>query len=212
MSGSEPTKITRGEILPPEAREVGMPPGTPLGLGILGAAKFAAIRRVLEQAQRAARAKANFIDAEGEVANAITRREAAREQLNHLDTIRSFEANRIRLAHESLVEQGEIAKLERRLQKMALEDEIAGKEAVRRRAAGRDQASDAGVPADAFADFIADMKRMPEVVKAATAVKEQIIREAGGEDKLSEVGQQSVEMVDALMNAFLQKQAEGKIL
>lgn len=213
MSRDDHTRIVTGQILPPETREVVMPAGTPLGLGILGSARFSAIRRVLEHAQRATLAKANLLDAQGAVAGAYVRREIAREQLANLDTIRNHEADRIRIAYEAQLENEQLEKLRRRLERLALEDQIAEREAIRNRAAARDQnvQANAGVVRNEFADFIDELKRMPEVLKVAQSVKEQMIREAGGQDKLGESGLQGLEIVDVLVNSFMQKRAEGKI-
>lgn len=205
------SKIVRGQVLPPEARDATMPAGTPLGLGFLGAARFAAIRRVLDQAQRAAQSKAGLLDAQGEIANAYVRREVAREQLAHLDTIRDHEADRIRIARESQRANEKLEKLRRRLEEMELEDRIAEREAARKRATGRNQDATGGVAKDVFADFMDELKRMPDVMKAASDVKEQIIREAGGADKMDEAAKQRVEMIDALLATFMNKYAEDKM-
>ncbi|MEI9932662.1 MAG: hypothetical protein WDM89_19540 [Rhizomicrobium sp.] len=53
---------------------------------------------------------------------------------------------------------------------------------------------------------------MPDIAKAAQSVKEQIIADAGGEEKLDEGGRQMVEIINPLMAAFVQKHIEGTIL
>lgn len=201
------TKPT-AHILPSDSDELRMPIGTPLGLGFLGKARFAAIRRVIDEATRAAQAKANYHIAEGAVAESLVNREVSRERLRNLDTIRQE-------ARDQITEGAALASLERKLARMELEDQIAEKEAARARVKARQQNAEeksAGVARDAIADFIEDLKRMPEVAKAAADVKAQIVKAAGGEDKLDEGGKQMVETIDALMAAFVQKQAEGTIL
>ena len=206
-----PPDITKPtpEILPSESSELRMPSGTPLGLGILGAARFSAIRRVIDHATRAAQAKAAYHAAEGAVAESLVNREVARERLRNLDTIRKEAADQI-------VEGAYAARLERKLKQMELEDRIAEKEAARARVKARGQGEEPqqtkGVARDAFADFMEDLKRMPEVAKAAMTVKAQIVKDAGGEEKLDEGGKQMVEMIDSLTAAFVNKQAEEKLL
>lgn len=197
------------EVLPAESNELRMPSGTPLGLGFLGAMRFDAIRRVLDHATRAAQAKANYHSAEGAVANSLVNREVARERLRNLDVIRKEAADEI-------VEGALLAKLERQLRRMELEDRIAEKEAARVRVKAREREpsrqESAGVARDAFADFLEDLKRVPEVAKAAAAVKEQIIRDAGGEEKLGDGARHMLETIDSIMAAFVHKQAEGTLL
>ncbi len=205
--------VPRQTVLPPDGRELRMPRGTPLGIGFLGAARFAAIRRVLEHAERATRATAALIDARSEVNNALVRHAVSLEQLNNLDTIRDDISTRI-------VEGAEINKLRLRLERMELEDQIAAKELARVKARGTTDPLPA-VPKpverqapkpDEYANFIRDLQRMPEIAKAAANVKEQIIRDAGGEQSLSGASLQMVEMIDVLTSAFMQKKAEDKIL
>jgi len=196
------------EILPAEGNELRMPSGTPLGLGILGAARFSAIRRVLDHATRAAQAKANYHAAEGAVAESLVYREVARERLRNLDAIRQETADQI-------TEGALLAKLERKLQRMEIEDRIAEREASRARVKAREQGQPpgtAGVARDHFADFMEDLKRMPEIAKAATEVKAKIVTDAGGEEKLDEGGKQMIEIIDSMLTAFVSKQAEEKFL
>jgi hypothetical protein len=141
-------------------------------------------------------------------------REVAREQLNNIDIIRQETADQI-------VEGARLATLKRTLERMELEDKIAEREAMRQRALKSqqrsEQASDtapptAGVARDQFAEFIEDLRRIPEVAKAAADVKAQIIKDAGGEEQLGEQGRQAVDTIDALLAAFVQKQAGEKLL
>lgn len=201
MSGKDDdSTIIRGEVLPPETRELRMPRGTPLGLGFLGAARFAGIKRVLDSYERARHAEAAAIEAEGAVAGAIVRRTVAITQLNNLDAIVKDEEARI-------TEAAKIAQLRRELERMELEDQIAEKKARRVKRAGADAAASGGVASDDFASFMDDLKRMPAMVKAVQDAKAQIIKDAGGEDKLSEAQKQVCEMFDAMLHAFMSKKA-----
>jgi hypothetical protein len=199
---SDKSKVMRGEVIPPETRPLTMPHGTPLGLGILGAARFSAIRRVLDSYERARRAQVAAIDAEGEVAHALVRRTVAHTQLRNIDAIIEDEENRI-------AEAAQIAKLRRELERMEVEDAIAEKKARRRKLAGGGENADAtsGVANDDFAAFMDDLKRMPAMVQAVQAAKDQIVKDAGGEDKLSEAQKQACEMFDAMLQAFISKKA-----
>lgn len=198
------TKVPAPQILPAEWRELRMPSGTPLGLGFLGAAKFGAIRRVLESASRAALAQSGFLDAQAAVAASLVQREIARERLRNLDVIRDEAANQI-------IDGAYIAGLRRKLETMELEDQIAEREARRARAKGNTSETTVGVARDDFAEFMEGMRRIPHVAQAAAGVKAEIIKSAGGEDKLDDSARQMVEMIDAMVNAFIAKQAEGKM-
>lgn len=200
--------VVRREVLPPENPTIRMPPGTPLGLGILGAARFNAIRRVIEQYERALRAKESAILAECAVASAMARREVAREQLHHLDLLREEESERIR--HVAAM-----AGLRRELERMELEDQLAERKARRAnisKSSDREPLTAASGVLDDFSAFMDELRKMPEVVKAVAAAKEQIIKQAGGEDKLSEAQQQACEMLDAMLHSFISKKTEEAAL
>jgi hypothetical protein len=203
---NDPKKKIVPDIIPPEFRELQMPSGTPFGLAFLGAARFSAIRRVLDHATQAAQAKANFHTAEGAVANALVHREAAREQLVHLDTIRDEVGRKI-------TEGAYIAQLERELRIIELEDQVAERRAARAAKAAVSQPTGAQKPAggasDKFASILDDLKRIPELAKTAAAVKAQIIADAGGEDKLDEGQRTMLETIDAIIAAALQAQGSA---
>lgn len=196
-------KIVRGEVIPPEARSVQMPAGTPLGLGILGAMKFAAISRVIDQYERALRSKELAIEAEEAVARALVRREVARVSLQQLDTIRDEESNRI-------TELAAVAKLRRKLERLELEDRVAEaeeKQTKRKPSQESESKAEDHRPPDEFTSFMDDLRKMPDIVKAVAAAKDQIIRDAGGEDKLSESQRQACDLFDAMLQAFMSKKA-----
>jgi len=191
------------EAQPLESRGVRMPAGTPLGVAILGAARFNAIRRVIEQYERALRAQEAAILAEAAIPTAMARREVAREQLRHLDELREEESERIDHAIG-------VAKLRRELERMELEDQIAERRARRAQSAPAQSAEPEPTKkaaADDFAAFMDDLRKMPEVVQAVSAAKEQIIKHAGGEGNLSEAQQQTCEMLDAMLHAFMSKKS-----
>jgi hypothetical protein len=195
-------KIVKAEIFLPE-RELRMPDGTPLGLGILGAAKFSAIRRVLDYAARAEYAKANLHTAQAATASALVARERARNQLSNINEICEDDTKRF-------TEGAEILSLRRRLEKIELEDQIADREARRERLRGAtkdQQAQVGGMARDDFAAFISDLQRLPEVAKAVSAAKEQIVKNAGGEEKMSEADKAVCDMFDAMLQSFASKKA-----
>lgn len=200
-------RIFHGEVLPPESRGVRMPNGTPLGLGILGAARFNAIRRVIDQYERALRAKEAAILAEGAIANAMVRREVALEQLRQVDLLREEEGERIRHVVTT-------AKLRRELERMELEDQVAERRARRAGAATSPNNEPSAAPngGDDFAAFMDDLRKMPDIVNAVAAAKEAIVQQAGGQEKLSEAEQQACETFDAMLNSFMSKKAgEGAL-
>ncbi|HWB48627.1 MAG TPA: hypothetical protein VG651_05925 [Stellaceae bacterium] len=196
------------EIIPPESRGVRMPAGTPFGVAILGAARFNAIRRVIEQYERALRAQESAILAEAAIPPAMARREVAREQLRHLDELREEEGERISHAIG-------VAKLRRELERMELEDQIAERRARRAQSAptlGAEPQSTKSATPDDFTAFMDDLRKMPEVVQAVSAAKEQIVKQAGGEQNLSEAQSQTCEMLDAMLHAFMSKKSgEGTL-
>jgi len=213
MSSSDDPSATKSEVIPPHQHEIRMPAGTPLGLGILGAARFSAIRRVLEHAERAARAKAALHDARGAIADAMAREAGAIEQLNHLDTIREHTADRIKNAHaaqrrqeDAAVRADELAVLQHRIQKMELEEELRVKESRLKKSRGGDTTQDAFVR-DEFAEFMETLKRFPEILQAAAEYKAAIIKRAGGEDKLTEADKVALDTIDAVVQAFMSRKA-----
>jgi hypothetical protein len=197
------SNIVKTEILPP-ADQLSMPVGVPLGLGILGAAKFNAIRRVLEHAARAADAKANLHHSEAAVARALVGREVAREQLRNIDTICGDEADRIQTG-------ARINKLARQLEIMEIEDRVAEATARRKLAGTAAAAAEATAP-DEYQSFLNDLSRIPDILKSVAQVKGQIVANAGGEDKLAESDRATIEMLDAMMQAFMSKKAGDTVL
>lgn len=202
MTAVEP-RIVRGEVLPPEGRRLLMPAGTPFGIAVLGAMKFNAIRRVIDQYERALRSKEIAILAETAVARALVARELAREQLLALDTLRENERDRI----ESGVA---LEKMRRRLEHLEIEERLI--EAEERKSRGSKLAKEASPDhtsetRDEFSAFVSDLAKLPGVVAAAAAAKAQIVKDAGGEDKLTESGRQACDMLDTMLQSFISKKA-----
>ena len=178
MPDNQPKVVKDQEILSRERHELRLPAGTPFGIAILGAARFSAMRRVFEQAERAALAKASFHDAQGAIADAITRREASFEQLNHLDTIRKNTADRIQAAYDAERDMEELARLRRQLEKMEVENQIHQLRAAR----GGPKTEDRFAPSPSEEEeILAWFAKVPNFVKHAEAAKAEIIKNAGGE-------------------------------
>lgn len=208
--------VLHGQVVPPrsDSTRLTMPDGTPLGLGILGRMRFNAIRRVLEGYEQALRAKAAVIDAGVAVGAAIIRREQMEVQLGELPTIREDERRRIMLASKRLKSAdeefdavAEIARIRRKLELLEAKEQLAAAEARTKQQKPQASNDDGGIDADEFAAFIDTLKRMPDIVSAVAAAKEQIIKEAGGADKLSEAQQQACDLLDAMLQAFMSKKA-----
>lgn len=222
---AEEGKLVSAHIIPPEPRELRVPPGTPLGLGILGAARFSALRRIFEHAERAARAKAGYHNSLASMANARIAEEAAFEQLNHLDAVRRHTADRIHFAYEeqrrneaaarraeaAAIEADEIAALRRKLDRMEVEEEFAARRAKRanERATAAAQASGATSREDALTSWLG---RVPDFVKKAEAAKEEITRDAGGDEHMTDGQRAIIDTIDAIVQAVLSKKVEDTAL
>jgi hypothetical protein len=217
MSETEKESVVHSEVLPPEARgQLTMPAGTPLGLGFLGAMRFEAIRRVLESYERALRSAEAVRDAETAHNAALARRAVSHEQLLNLDVIRKIERDRIqmestRITGESvrIKEEAEIAGMRRKLEKLEVEGKLVTKQAQLDRLRS---GTDANEQEDEFSELITQLRQMPGIADAMLKTKEDIVKKFGGEDKLGEEGQQLIETMNALINATLQKRAEGSML
>lgn len=197
----------RPQVLPSEyTQEMRMPAGTPFGVGALGVMRYAAIRRVLEEYERARIAKARAHEAEAAEADALVGREQARERLRNIGMIREGEANRIRNLYNDAEDAAEIVKLTRRLEKLELEDKIAVTQA--RLDARKGPAAEGG-KRDEHAEFVAAIGRIPALVQAARAAKANIGAE-GGEP--SPADEDIKEQIDAMVQSWVAKQTEARIL
>ena len=205
-----------GEVLPPEQRgEVRMPSETPLGLGFLGAAKFRAIRRVLEARQSALRAIEQMIDAEGAVANAMVRREVAIERLLNLETIKNSVRNAIHFgyneqlrAEEFAQEEAKIAKILQAVRLSEAEDLLAETKSRREKARGISGEAETPKKKSEYESFMGALNNIPGVVSAAKKVKADILSQAGGVENLSDEDQDLMSSVDAMLQEFIARQGE----
>lgn len=203
----------RPQVLPPDhTNDIRMPSGTPLGMGFLGAMKYAAIRRVLEEYERARRAKALAHHAESAEADALVGREVARERLRNIDTIRADEANRIHHAYDARIrdeidakEAAEVAKLKRTLEKLELQERI---DIAQARSDARKRSGNDRVTSDEQTEIIATIERVPALIEAVRAAKAKIDNDGDG----SGLDEGIKETLDALVQSFVAKQAEAKFL
>lgn len=201
------------EIIPPRKSlniaqvqdgQIRMPAGTPLGMGVLGAMRLSAIRRVYEHAQRAEAARSALIEAQNQTGEGLVRREAVLGQLENVDTIRRAVATRIIKGAKIEEAKLDIELLELEERKRQLEDAAR----QRRAPAAPPPGEQAAAPADEFADLMMILRRMPEITKAAAAAKADIIRDAGGEDKLSDANREMLATIDAIVQGAAARQAE----
>jgi hypothetical protein len=209
MSDLIKSGIVRGDVLPPENREsqsLDMPKGTPMGLGFLGAMRFDAIKRVLTHYEQALRAAALANDAESERNNSLVRRAVSHEQLLNLGTIRQAEVDRIRHASD-------VAEFRRQIEKLELQTELLQKQAKYDQlnekfggTATEDKAK--GV----FEEALKDIREMPAAARIVAGVKEQIIADRGGEDRLTDADRALLEQIDGVLSAAINKRAEQNLL
>ena len=216
-----PRRITDVPVLGPERNlDLRMPAETPLGLGILGAAKFAAIRRVIEHRERALRAIGAMVEAEASVGDAIVRRETVREQLRNIDTICSDERNRIvfghdmrKMQHEAQLELMEIEKIQRQLRKLELEEQLA--QARSRTQQPTAQAEPAPLPAapppaDPMDEAARTIQAIPGLGEVLRRAKDDIHRAAGGDAGESET--QLLAFCDMVAAISINQKAAGALL
>jgi hypothetical protein len=208
--------IVHGELVPSESREaaVRMPHDTPLGLGFLGAMRFAAIRRVLEYREQALRAAIINNDAEAEHNNSLVRRAVSHQQLLNLDIIRGAETQRILTAAECVREEAEIARLQRTVEKLELQTKIAQKEDQLERAKARYGKNEQDEPKDDYSELLDEIRRMPQIADTVVKVKADILKKFGveTEDELGEQGKQLIESLNSLVNATILKRSESRVL
>ena len=208
----------RPQVLPPEhTHDIHMPTGTPLGLGIFGAMRYAAIRRVLEEYEKARWAKARAHEAEAGEADALLAREVARQRLRNIDTILADETNRIQHLHDTrLIEHtallrkeddakddAKIAGLRRTLERLELEERIA---IAQGRVDARKKVPAETEKRDEHKEFLDELGRIPELVAAARSIKAKI-----AEGSASPGDEGVLDEIDALVQGWIAKQAEAKI-
>lgn len=194
--------IIRGEVLAPENRGVRMPDGTPLGLGFLGAAKFNAVGRVLDAYERALRSAISARNAEADHMDAKVRLAIAHERLNQVPLFRQAEARRIE-------REVEIAEMRGELERLQLQQQISEAKQLRTKQQTEERQAKADSDADQFTAFMNDLKRLPEMLKACARAKEDIIRDAGGEDKLSDAQRNMCDFIDAWLESLYNQRQAG---
>lgn len=196
----EGRRVLSGELIAPRPRGrqvMQMPSETPLGIGILGELRFDAIRRVIAARERALRAIEAHLDAETDVDRAIMRRAIALDQLRNVDLhIARATAEADELAH--------LAGLKRRLERLQLEEQIA---IVEERSRGRGGASaQLRTSRQRFLDVLA---AIPEVAKTARDAKDELVRQAGGIDQLTNEDQEHLSAIDQIFQEFIAREGEG---
>jgi hypothetical protein len=203
MSDNTPERrVYEGEVMPSGSesrRTLRMPPEVPFGLGFLGEAKFDAIRRVIEARERALRAIVSHLDAESEVDHALVRRAIATDKLRNV-------ASYVRQANEEAEDLATLSKMKRELERLQLQEQI---NLVKERSQGRSAAPKEAEKADPFKRFVETLGRMPGVVAAARKAKEDIVAEAGGEDRLGPEHEDLMASIDQMLQEFLAGQGEG---
>ena len=203
MSDKVPGRhVHEGEVLPPShesRRTLEMPAETPFGLGFLGEARFDAIRRVIEARQRTLRAIEAHIDAEADVDRALVRRAISLDQLRNVGSY-------VQHANNEAEELAFLGKLHRELERVKLEEQIAQ---VRARTNGSGAPPKANEKPDDYKAFVDVLTKMPGVVEATRKAKEDIIAQAGGEDRLTDEDRDLLAAIDQMLQEFIAKQGEG---
>lgn len=195
-------RTVTGEVLPPERRDVQLPPNTPAGIPFLAQAKYWAARRALESYTKA-------LGAQAAAYRELEARERARQgferslvQSEHLGDLRRIEELKIVEELASLVEASEVREFRTRALKALTEAEAIDAErrleAVKNPPAPehkneRSAAERAGID-------IAEMR------KDAEALKKILIDCYGGEDKLNEEDRDLLAQVDvAIRNKIVER-------
>ncbi|TAL00090.1 MAG: hypothetical protein EPO08_14765 [Rhodospirillaceae bacterium] len=198
-SESKPTAV---EVLPPERRDVQLPPNTPAGIPFLAQAKYWAARRALESYTKALAAQtAAFRELEARE-RARVGFERSLVQTEHLDDLRRIEELKIVEELASLVEAGEVRGFRTRALKAQAEAEAI--EAERRLEAVKNppapEAKDARSAAErAGADIV-------QIRKDAEELKRTLIDCYGGEDKLSEEDRDTIQQLEvAIRNKIVDR-------
>ncbi|MDO8575982.1 MAG: hypothetical protein Q7R90_01565 [bacterium] len=175
------TRTVTGEVLPPERRDVQLPPNTPAGIPFLAQAKYWAARRALESYTKA-------LGAQAAAYRELEARERARQgferslvQSEHLDDLRRIEELKIVDELASLVESSEVREYRTRALKAQTEAEAI--EAERRLDAVKNppapEPKNERSAAERAGIDIAQMRTDAE------ALKKTLIECYGGEDKLT---------------------------
>src|SRR5205823_6189767 len=159
------------------------------------------------QIDRANRSHAAALDSEGAIADARVRKEAALEQLNHIPTIRQSVADRIHFAYDqqkraqdAAVYRDEIDKIRRQLDLLEAKAELRRRQAELEKEArgGPTEERERSNPTpDEEADILRWFGKVPNFVRNAEKAKEEIIKNAGGEENISESVRAICDTIDA---------------
>lgn len=195
-------RAVSGEVLPPERRDVQLPPNTPAGIPFLAQAKYWAARRALESYTKA-------LGAQTAAYRELEARERARQgferslvQTEHLGDLRRIEELKIIEELASLVEASEVREFRTRALKALTEADAI--EAERRLAAVKNppapEPKDKRSATEQAGIDIAQMRT------DAQALKKTLIECYGGEDKLTEEDRDLLEQVDvAIRNKIVER-------
>jgi hypothetical protein len=211
MTEDNKPMIVQGEIVPAEQRAVlHMPTGTPLGLGVFGAMRFDAIRRVLDHYTIALQSAVLAVDAEEEYKRRLAARDGVRELSLHIEAVRAIERLKIRTEADRLERTREIEALQHELARLELQTKIAEQSVLLERAKGKLGTEEPELEAakDDYDRLIQGMQRLPGIAEAYIATRDGIVAKFGGEDKLGDDGKQMIETLNAFMSGAIQKRVE----
>ncbi|MGO8754652.1 MAG: hypothetical protein ACLQHK_05420 [Gallionellaceae bacterium] len=195
-------RTVTGEVLPPERRDVQLPPNTPAGIPFLAQAKYWAARRALESYTKALAAQTGAF-------RELEARERARldferslVQVEHLDDLCRIEELEIIEKLASLVEASEVRKFRTRALKAQAEAEAI--EAERRLEAVKNPSV-----SEPKNERSATERTGIDIVQMRTdaeALKKTLIECYGGEDKLTEEDRDLLAQVDvAIRNKIVER-------
>ncbi len=200
-----------GEVLPPEARGLRMPADAPGGFGILASMKYAAIRRVIEERERTLLAIERHESAEVAALDALGRKEAARERLRNVETIRAdarasveHAFNQRRRVEAAEREAAELDQMKRQLERIRTQEEIERAQRSLNKAKGE---PDTG-GSTKLDEFLQTLGRFPDILTEVNRIKAQI-HAAAPDGVLGEAEQQMIDMLDAMVAGWAAKQGEA---
>jgi hypothetical protein len=199
------SRTVTGEVLPPERRDVQLPPNTPAGIPFLAQAKYWAARRALESYTKALAAQtAAFRELEARE-RARMGFERSLVQSEHLGDLRRIEELKIVEELASLVEASEVREF--RIRALKAQTEAEAIEAERRLKAVKnppvqEPKSDRSVAERAGID-IAQMRTDAE------ALKKTLIECYGGEDKLTQEDRDLLTQVDVAIRHKIVERLEN---
>jgi hypothetical protein len=195
-------KQSNVQILPPERREVQLPPNTPAGIPFLAQAKYWAARRALESYTKAlASQTAAYRELEARE-RAKVGFERSLVQSEHLDDIRRIEELKIIEELASLVEAGEVREFRTRATRAQAEGDAIASE---QRLEGIKNPSAAEIRPERSAPEQAALD-ITQIRADAAALRKALIDSYGGEDKLSDEDRGILEQLDvAIRNKVVER-------